>query len=163
MSHPAKLDELRRRLLRGGVSASLIAPLLGTGLLTPRAALAAEATRGAFTARTIGDALKAYGAGNAAESRDIIINAPEIAENGAKVEVEITSNLPGTRSLAVFADRNPMPLCAALEFSGTALPYTRIQLKLAETMRIRVLARTADGKTHVAFREIKITLGGCGG
>jgi sulfur-oxidizing protein SoxY len=156
-------DEWRRRLLKGGISASLLSPLLGTGLLIPGSVLAAEWNRPAFTARNIGDALKAYGAGAAVDSRDIVINAPEIAENGAKVEVEISSNLANTRSLALFADKNPMPLCSALEFSGAALPYARIQLKLAETMRIRAVARTADGKNHVAFREIKVTLGGCGG
>jgi sulfur-oxidizing protein SoxY len=107
--------------------------------------------------------LKAYGAGNAGESRDIVITAPEIAENGAKVEVEIASNLPDTRSIAVFSDRNPMPLCAALEFGRAALPFSRLQLKLAETTRVRAVVKTGDGRTHIASREIKVTLGGCGG
>lgn len=155
--------ELRRKLLKGGASAALLSPLLGTGLLIPTAVLAAEWNRNAFTARNISEALKAYGGASAGESRDILINAPEIAENGAKVEVDITSNIANTRSLAVFADRNPMPLCAALEFSGVALPYARVQIKLAETTRIRAVVKTADGKTHVAFREVKVTLGGCGG
>ncbi len=163
MTQLTPTDALRRRLLKGGISAGLLGPLLGSGLLMPQRALAAEWLRPAFTAKTIGEALKAYGAGSPAETRDIVINAPEIAENGAKVEIEISSNLAGTRSLAIFADRNPMPLCAALEFAPAVLPYARIQLKLAETTRLRVLARTGDGKTHVAFREIKITLGGCGG
>lgn len=154
---------LRRKLLRGGASAALLSPLLGTGLLTPTVVLAAEWKRNAFTAHTIADALKAHGSGTAIESRDIVINAPEIAENGAKVEIEIMSNIADSRSLAIFADKNPMPLCANLEFAGAALPYTRIQLKLAETTRLRAVVNTADGKTHVAFREVKVTLGGCGG
>jgi sulfur-oxidizing protein SoxY len=155
--------ELRRQFLKGGLSAALLTPLLGTGLLTPTRVLAADWNRPAFTARNVGDALKAYGSANAAESRDILINAPEIAENGAKVEIEITSNIANTRSLAVFADKNPMPLCSSIEFSSPALPYLREQLKLSETTRIRVVAKTAEGKFHVAFREIKVTLGGCGG
>lgn len=163
MKHAPSPDALRRHLLKGGISAGLLAPLLGTGLLLPTSLLAADYNRAAFTARNVGEALKAYGAGNAAESRDISINAPEIAENGAKVEIEVTSNLAGTRSLAVFADKNPMPLCAALDFSGAALPYARVQVKLAETTRIRAVARTGDGKMHVALREVKVTLGGCGG
>ena len=65
--------------------------------------------------------------------------------------------------LAVFADKNPIPLCSSIEFSGSALPYLREQIKLSETTRIRVVARTSDGKSHVAFREVKVTLGGCGG
>ena len=107
--------------------------------------------------------MKAYGAATAIESREITIIAPEIAENGAKVEVEITSNLANTRSLAIFADKNPMPLCAALDFSNNALPFAKVQIKLAETTRICAVAKTGDGKHHVAFREIKVTLGGCGG
>jgi sulfur-oxidizing protein SoxY len=146
-----------------GASAALLSPLIGTGLLTPGRVLAAEWNKSAFTARNISDALKAYGSANAADSRDIVINAPEIAENGAKVEIEITSNVPNTRSLAIFADKNPMPLCSAIEFSGPVLPYVKAQLKMAETTRVRAVARTADGKSYVAFREVKVTLGGCGG
>jgi len=155
--------ELRRQFLKGGLSAALLTPLLGTGLLMPTRVLAVDWNKPAFSARNIGDALKAYGSANAPESRDIVINAPEIAENGAKVEIEVSSNIPNTRSLAVFAEKNPMPLCSAIEFSGPVLPYLREQLKLSETTRIRVVAKTGDGKFHVAFREIKVTLGGCGG
>ena len=155
------LNPLRRMLLRG-VAASALWPVLGTGLLVPGRVLAGEWSRAAFTAININDALKAYGS-PATETRDIQINAPEIAENGAKVEVEITSNVANSRRIALFADKNPMPLCAALEFSGAALPFARMQLKLAETTRVRVVITTGDGKTWVASREIKVTLGGCGG
>ena len=155
--------ELRRKLLKGGTAAALLAPWLGTGLLVPGRVLAAEWNRAAFTARTIGEALKAYGAAAATESRDVLIVGPEIAENGAKVEVEITSQIPGTRNIAVFADKNPMPLCAAIDVAGAALPYCRLQLKLAETTRVRAVIKAGDGKSHVAFREIRVTLGGCGG
>ena len=157
------MNELRRKLLKGGSTAALLAPWIGTGLLLPSRVIAAEWNKTAFTARSVGEALKAWGSANAGESRDIVVSAPEIAENGAKVEVDITSQVPATRSIAVFADRNPMPLCAAIEFSGGALPYCRVQIKLAETTRVRAAVKAADGKTYVAFREIKVTLGGCGG
>ncbi len=157
------MSEFRRKLLKGSASAALLSPLLAAGLLMPTRLLAAEWNKSAFSARNLNDALKAYGANNAIESRDIQINAPEISENGAKVEVEITSNIANTRSLAIFADKNPMPMCSAIEFSGPVLPYLKAQLKLAETTRIRAVAKSSDGKTYVAFREIKVTLGGCGG
>ncbi|TXT30438.1 MAG: hypothetical protein FD131_1696 [Rhodocyclaceae bacterium] len=161
---PAKnMSELRRKLLKSSVSVALLSPLIGTGLLTPTRVLAAEWSKNAFTARTVNDALKAYGSASAVESRDIVINAPEIAENGAKVEVEITCNIPNTRSLAIFADKNPMPLCSVIEFSGPVLPYVRAQIKMAETTRVRAVAKATDGKSYVAFREVKVTLGGCGG
>lgn len=154
--------DLRRKLLKGGAASTLLLPLLGSGLLTPVRSHAADWNRNVFSARRINDALLAYGATNSLESRDILISAPEIAENGAKVEIEITSNIENTRSLAIFADKNPTPLNAIIEFSGAALPYVRIQLKLAETTRLRAVVKTTGGKTHVAFREIKVTLGGCG-
>lgn len=157
------MSELRRKFLKGGVSAALLTPLLASGLLIPTRLLAAEWNKNAFSARNINDALKAHGSSNAGESRDIVINAPEIAENGAKVEVEVLSNIANTRSLTIFADKNPMPMCSAIEFSGPVLPYVKAQLKLAETTRIRAVAKSSDGKTYVAFREIKVTLGGCGG
>ena len=157
------MNELRRKLLKGGSTAALLAPWIGTGLLLPSRVIAAEWNKTAFSARNVSEALKAWGAANAAESRDIVISAPEIAENGAKVEVDITSQVPATRSIAVFADRNPMPLCAAIDFSGGALAYCRVQIKLAETTRVRAVVKATDGKTYVAFREIKVTLGGCGG
>ncbi len=156
------MNELRRKLLKGG-TAAWFAPWIGTGLLVPGRVIAAEWNRPAFTARNVNEALKAWGAANAADSRDIIVNAPEIAENGAKVEIDITSQIPASQSIAIFADRNPMPLCAAIAFSGGALPYCRAQLKLAESTRIRAVVKAGDGKTYVAFREIKVTLGGCGG
>ncbi|MGE5492948.1 MAG: thiosulfate oxidation carrier protein SoxY [Actinomycetota bacterium] len=157
------MNPLRRKLLKGGTASAALLPLLGTGLLVPGRALAAPWNRPAFTARNIGDALKAYGAPAAPESRDIVINAPEIAENGAKVEVEITSNLPDSRSIALFSDKNPMPLCAAIEFGKNAVPFCRLQVRLAETTRVRAVVKTGDGKTYIASREIKVTLGGCGG
>lgn len=157
------MQEYRRKLLAGSSSAALLSPFLGLGLLSPGKVIAAEWQKNIFTARNINDALKAYGSTNASESRDITIAAPEIAENGAKVEVEITCSIPKTRSLAVFADKNPTPLCSEIEFSPNAMPFARIQIKLGESTRIRVIAKTQDGKSHVAFREIKVTLGGCGG
>ena len=157
------MSELRRKFLKGGASAALLAPLIGSGLLMPTRVIAAEWNKNTFTARSASDALKAYGSANAAESRDIVINAPEIAENGAKVEIEITSNIASTRSIAIFADKNPMPLSSVFEFSGPVLPYVKAQLKMAESTRPRAVVKRTDGKSYVAFREIKVTLGGCGG
>lgn len=155
------MDGLRRAFLRGSAASALL-PLFGIGMLIPRRVLAAGWNRPAFTATTVGEALKAYGASGASDTRDIVINAPDIAENGAKVDIDVTSNVPNTRSIAVFADKNPFPLCAAIDFGANTLPFARLQLKLAETTKVRVVARTADGKNHVASREVKVTVGGCG-
>jgi sulfur-oxidizing protein SoxY len=155
--------EYRRKLLAGSSVAAIISPFLGLGVLVPTRTIAAEWQKTSFAARNINDALKAYGSTNAIETSDIMISAPEIAENGTKVEIEITSRIANTRSLAVFADKNPTPLCAEIEFGKNAQAYARIQVKLAESTRVRIIAKTQDGKNHVAFKEIKVTLGGCGG
>ncbi|MBA3996148.1 MAG: thiosulfate oxidation carrier protein SoxY [Candidatus Accumulibacter sp.] len=157
------MNPLRRTLLQSAGAGGALGLLLAAGLLKPTRVLAADWNRPAFTATNLGDALKAYGAAASVEHRDIVINAAEISENGAQVPVEIISNLPGYQTIAVFVEKNPMPLAASLSFANGAVPYVRLQLKMAESSRLRAVVRTADGKTYHASREIKVTLGGCGG
>jgi sulfur-oxidizing protein SoxY len=156
------MDALRRALLKSAGATCTISALLVAGLLKPTRVLAAEWPRQAFTATSLADSLKAYGGQSSIESRDIVISTAEITENGAQVPVDITSNIPGSQSIAVFIEKNPMPLAASLSFANGALPQVRIQLKMAESTRIRVVVRAADGKTHHANRDVKVTLGGCG-
>ena len=154
------MDVLRRTLLKAAGAGVSLGPLLA-GLLTPNRVFAAEWLRPAFSATTLSEALKAYGGPASTEHRDIVISAPEIAENGAQVPVEITSNIPGSQTLAVFIEKNPLPLATSLGFANGALPYVRLQLKIAESGRLRVVVQAADGKAYHASREIKVTLGGC--
>jgi sulfur-oxidizing protein SoxY len=130
-------------------------------LAKPFAALAAW-NENAFGAKTPQDALKGIGASNATLSKDIVIEAPQIAENGAVVPIEITSNIPGTTSIAVVLEKNPFPLAAKFDFREGALPYVKLNVKMAETADVRVVAM-AGGKAHAATKEIKVTIGGCGG
>ena len=145
------MNTLRRTLL-GALAAMLLKPM---------AALAAW-NENAFGAKTAQDALKSLGAGNSAPSSDIVIEAPQIAENGAVVPIEITSNIPGTTSIAVVLEKNPFPLAAKFDFKEGALPYVKLNVKMAETSDVRVVA-TAGGRHHAATKEIKVTIGGCGG
>jgi sulfur-oxidizing protein SoxY len=139
---------------------TLVAALV-IGILKPLAALAAW-NKDAFGAKTAGDALKSLGIGNAAPSKDVTIDAPEIAENGAVVPIEITSNVPGTTALVVVIDHNPFPLIARFDFKENALPFVKLNVKMGETSDVRVIAEAA-GKHYVATREVKVTIGGCGG
>ena len=116
----------------------------------------------AFGAKTAADALKTLGAGSPAPSKDIVIEAPQIAENGAVVPIEISSNIPGTTQIAVLIEKNPFPLAGRFEFKDGALPYVKVNVKMGETSDVRVVA-VAGGKHFVATREIKVTIGGCGG
>ena len=130
-------------------------------LLLPLRALAAW-NKEAFGAKTAADALKTLGVGTPAESKDILIEAPQIAENGAVVPVEITSNVPGTRSIAVVVEKNPFPLVAKFDFAEGALPFVKVNVKVGESSFVRAIAE-AGGKYYSAQREVKVTIGGCGG
>jgi sulfur-oxidizing protein SoxY len=145
------MNRLRRTVL-GALAALLARPL---------AALAAW-NESAFGAKTPQDALKEIGAANPAPSKEIVIDAPQIAENGAVVPIEISSNIPGTSSLAVVLEKNPFPLAAKFDFMEGATPYVKLNVKMAETADVRVVA-TAGGRHYSATREIKVTIGGCGG
>ena len=145
----------RRGLLKGaGV-------LVLAALLKPLAALAAW-NKAAFSSKTSADALKSLGTPSAEASGGIVIEAPQIAENGAVVPIEVTSNIPGTTSLAVLVEKNPYPLVAKFDFMEGALPFVKINAKMGETSDVRVVA-VAGGKHYSASREIKVTIGGCGG
>ncbi|MDA0191077.1 MAG: thiosulfate oxidation carrier protein SoxY [Proteobacteria bacterium] len=157
------MNSLRRILLKSAGASGTLGLLIAAGLLKPTRVLASDWNRAAFTATTASDSLKAYGTPNPVEHREILISAAEIAENGAQVPIEVHSRIPGSQTIAVFVDRNPMPLAASMSFANGALPYVRLQLKMAETSRVRAVVRTSDGKAYHASREIKVTLGGCGG
>ncbi len=139
---------------------SLLA-FLGLLLAKPLTVLAAWNEQ-AFGAKTAADALKNIGASAAAPSKDIMIEAPQIAENGAVVPIEISSNIPGTTSIAVVIEKNPFPLAGKFDFREGALPFVKLNVKMGETSDVRVVA-VAGGRQYVATREIKVTIGGCGG
>ena len=147
---------MQRRSLLQGAGALLLA-----GLLKPLAALAAW-NKAAFSSKSSADALKNLGTPSAEASGGIVIEAPQIAENGAVVPIEVTSNIPGTTSLAVLVEKNPYPLVAKFEFMDGALPFVKINAKMGETSDVRVIA-TAGGRHYQATKEIKVTIGGCGG
>src|SRR4051812_620240 len=135
--------------------------VVALGLMKPWAAFAAW-NKEAFGASTAAEALKGIGASSAAPSKEILIEAPEIAENGAVVPIEITSQLPGTRSIAVVVDKNPFPLIGKFDFMEGAVPFVKLNVKMGETSEVRVIAQ-AGGRSYVATKEIKVTIGGCGG
>ena len=146
------MNPLRRTLL--GATAAL--------LLKPFAALAAAWNKDAFGARSVADALKSLGISSPAPSRDIVIEAPQIAENGAVVPIEIQSNIPGTTALVVLIEKNPSPLAGRFSFMEGALPFVKLNVKIGETSDVRVLAQ-AGARYYTASKEIKVTIGGCGG
>ena len=153
------MHNFRRLTLKA--AAALAAGLL-LPLVAPVRALAAGWNKDAFQSKTAADALKSLGAAASADSKEIVIEAPQIAENGAVVPIEITSNVPGTKSIAVLIEKNPFPLAAKFDFAEDALPYVKVNVKVGESSFVRVVAE-AGGRHYTAAREVKVTIGGCGG
>jgi len=145
------MDTLRRTLVAA----------LALAVLKPMAVLAAWNEK-AFGAKTAGDALKSLGVGEAAASKELTIDAPQIAENGAVVPIEVSSAIPGTTAISVVIEKNPFPLAARFEFKECALPFVKVNVKMGETSDIRAIAE-AGGRHYSATREVKVTIGGCGG
>ena len=125
-------------------------------------AAAAAWSKEAFGAKNAADALRELGAAGAAASKELVIDAPQIAENGAVVPIEILSHIPGTTQIAVLIEKNPFPLAGKFTFSEGAVPFVKLNVKMGETSDVRVVA-TAAGRQYFATREVKVTIGGCGG
>ena len=148
------MNPIRRSTLK-------FAAVVAAGLLVPLRALAAW-NKEAFGSKTAADALKGLGVGATADSKDIVIDAPQIAENGAVVPIEVSSNIANTRSISVVIEKNPFPLAAKFDFGEGALPYVKVNVKMGESSFVRVVAE-AGGKFYTASKEVKVTIGGCGG
>jgi sulfur-oxidizing protein SoxY len=149
----------RRRFIRIAAGAAAAAAL---GPYAARHAAAAEWNKAGFQAQAVDEVLKSIGATGATPSKDIVIKAPDIAENGAVVPIEVTSKIPHTQSITIVADKNPFPLVASFEFANGAEGYASTRVKMGGTSDVRAIVK-ADGKVYSAVREVKVTIGGCGG
>ena len=149
----------RREVLAQG--ASLAAALAGLGLL-PQAAQAAW-SQAAFEAKTMSDLMKALGTSGPAESKDVSITGPDIAENGAVVPVGAATTLAGAKRLLLLVEKNPAMLAAAFDLSDAVEPNISTRVKMGQSSNVFAVAITADNKVLYAAKEIKVTLGGCGG
>ena len=156
------MNQTRRVVLKAGGGASLLALLAAAGIAPPRAALAADMSLKAFDAKNLKDAFDALGAGTRANSTDIAMNAPEIAENGAVVPIGVQSKLAGTESIAILIAKNPNPLAASFDIPAGTEAAVSTRVKMAESSDVYVLVK-AQGKYYTTKKEIKVTIGGCGG
>jgi len=154
------MQTIRRDLLKAGGALAVMAAF-GGALLKPELARAAW-NQAAFQAKSATDAMRALGMQNAAESKDIEIRAPDIAENGAVVPIDITSNIPGTTTIAVFIEKNPFPYTGSFDFAAGSVPFVHLRAKMGSTSPVRVVV-AANGKYYTAAKEVKVTIGGCGG
>jgi len=116
----------------------------------------------AFEGKQLDDVIRGLGGNGAQPSSEIVILAPEIAENGAVVPMQIISKLDKTESIAIVVEKNPNPLAANFTIPDGTLPDIQTRVKMAETCSVYALVR-AGGKFFYSAKEIKITQGGCGG
>jgi sulfur-oxidizing protein SoxY len=145
----------RRDLLKYGVS------LLGMLALAPLKALAAVWNKPAFESNNVDGALQGLGVRQVDPSRDMLLTAPDLAENGAIVQIEVESHILGTEAIAVLAEKNPTALIANFLFSNGAEPYLITRIKLAETGELKAVVK-AGGKYYSVSKKVEVALGGCG-
>jgi sulfur-oxidizing protein SoxY len=155
------MNSLRRSLLKLVGSVAAVASVGAASLLRSGGTWAATWNKPAFEAKAIADALKSLGATNPAESRDIVITAPDIAENGAVVPIAVTSKISGTQQISIVAEKNPFPLAATFDVANGGEGYVSTRIKMGQTSDVWAVVK-ADGKFYAAKKEVKITVGGCG-
>jgi sulfur-oxidizing protein SoxY len=139
-----------------------LAALLATAGLVPHVARAAWA-QAAFDTKTLADAVKALGGGAPVESKDVTLTGPDIAENGAVVPVGVSTNLPGVKRLALLVEKNPNVLAAVFDVSDAVDANFNTRVKMGQSSNVFAVAMMNDGRVLFSQKEIKVTLGGCGG
>ena len=153
----------RRHFLATSSGATALALAASAGLVPAHAQNAPGWNKAAFDTKTLADAVKALGGtGAPAESKDLLLQAPEIAENGSVVRVSAQSNIAGTTQLAFVVEKNPSALAALFDIPEGTDPNVSLNLKMGQSSNVYALAKVGD-KFFYAVKEVKVTLGGCGG
>ncbi len=155
------MNNQRRNVLKTGSGAALLGLLAGAGLIAPGMARA-DWNKAAFDAKSMADTLKALGASDATDSKDVQVTGPDIAENGAVVPVGVTSSLPGVTMVAILIEKNPNALAASFVLPAGTEANVQTRVKMGQTSNVYALVKS-NGKFYMATKEIKVTLGGCGG
>ncbi len=155
------MQNRREMLSRSAQVAGMLAAL---GLLPGVAgAQAAGYPTAAFDAKTMAELMKALGASAPAESKDVTITGPDIAENGAVVPVGAATTLPGARRLLLLVEKNPSMLSAVFNVTDSKDANLLTRVKMGQSSNVFAVAMMSDGRVLYAVKEVKVTLGGCGG
>jgi sulfur-oxidizing protein SoxY len=157
------MDEKRRDVLKTGGGLTLLSLVAAAGWHVPGDARAADWNKAAFETKTLDETVKAIGGNASTPSKDITFFAtPDIAENGAVVPIGVTSSIPKTESIAILIEKNPNMVAAMFDIPQGTDPSISTRVKMGQSSNVYALVK-ADGKYFVASKEIKVTLGGCGG
>jgi sulfur-oxidizing protein SoxY len=156
-------DRTRRLIVKTAAAVGVFGFALGARLRGARAAAdAATWPKDAFSQKTEAGAIKALYGKEAEESDKVRLDAPEIAENGAVVPVSVSSTLPDVTSISILVSENPFPLAASYTIPAGTTGTVSSRLKMAKTSKVVGLVE-AGGKVYSASKEVKVTVGGCGG
>ncbi|MDH2400558.1 thiosulfate oxidation carrier protein SoxY [Bradyrhizobium sp. SSUT18] len=153
----------RRLILQGAASVALIGfGNLPFGAAPARAAANDKYPEEAFRQKSEADAIKALYGKTAEPSDKVKLDAPEIAENGGVVPISVTTTLDKVTSISLFVAENPNALAASYKIPDGTIPGVANRLKMAKTTNVTAIVE-ADGKLYSATKEVKVTVGGCGG
>jgi sulfur-oxidizing protein SoxY len=156
------IDAKRRVVLKGSLTAGAVGVAISSGILTPQAVLA-DWPAAAFTAKTVDNGLNdLFGTTKLEASDKIKVKAPEIAENGAVVPVTVEASMDGIQSISIVAAGNQTPLIASFDMGPGAVGFVSTRIKMAKTAKVIAIAKVGD-KLYSAAKEVKVTIGGCGG
>ena len=156
------MNLLRRKFVKTATFVGAAVSVAGTGVLLPQRVLGAYA-QAAFDAKDVSGALSAsLGSDQHTASDAIKLKAPDIAENGAVVPVTVSSSMANVDAISIIAEANPGPLTSTYMLSSACVPFVSTRIKLAKTGNVLAVVK-ADGKLYSATKEVKVTIGGCGG
>lgn len=118
--------------------------------------------KAAFDSKSVNEAIKFQGAGNISESKEVLLNAPDYAENGAAVALGVSTALAGVRKILILVEKNPASLAASFEVSEWIEANFSTRVKMSQTSDVYAVAITADGRALFSKKEVKVTIGSCG-
>ncbi|MFM7341736.1 MAG: thiosulfate oxidation carrier protein SoxY [Betaproteobacteria bacterium] len=147
----------RRETLKQG--AVLVGLLAAAGY--PQYALAFN--KNAFEAKTVQEAIRAVGGSALVESKEVTLTGPDIAENGAVVPLGVSTNLSGVRDLLILVEKNPNVLVAMFKVNDAIDASFMTRAKMGQSSDVFAVAIMNDGRALFSKKEVKVTLGGCGG
>lgn len=156
-----KFQQRRRTVLKGALASSLVGLAVSWGLLGNVAQAARPQM--AFDAEDLEGALKALaGEDSIADSDMVNVKGPDIAENGAVVPIRVRANVENAESIAILVPENPAPMVAVFDLQSSVSPEISVRIKMGKTSDVIALVR-ANGQVLKGSKEIKVTIGGCGG
>jgi sulfur-oxidizing protein SoxY len=156
------MNSNRRILLKGTLAAGAAGMAISAGMLTPKSVLAAW-PKAAFEAKDVDSALSAaLGSASTSDSTDIKLKAPDIAENGAVVPITVTSDISGTESISILVPKNASPMAATFNLGANTEGYVSTRIKMGKTSDVVAVVK-AGGKLFSTKKQVKVTIGGCGG